>query len=198
MRCTALHPHRPGPTACALASPRRPLPPLPQPAPAGGYGDPSLFSWDAPCIIRHCSALRSFPTWGTSVEGWVKMDENQAPCFQCPADSLGFVCTFPVSYRHPTFQGEKSCFGCYGFSHCQPSCQHAVICISDLLGFPVPIAVVPLHGEGRGVCTTRKNKGEWGGEPASPGLWACNSSAAIRCLQNVAETLQGEKKKKIK
>lgn len=36
-----------------------------------------------------------------------------------------------------------------------------------------------------------------GRDSASPGLWACNSSAAIRCLQNVAETLQ-KKNKKIK
>lgn len=36
-----------------------------------------------------------------------------------------------------------------------------------------------------------------GRDLASPKLWACNSSAAIRCLQNVAETLQEKKKKKI-
>ena len=36
----------------------------------------------------------------------------------------------------------------------------------------------------------RKKIKQNGRDRASPRLWACNSSAAIRCLQNVAETLQ--------
>lgn len=118
----------------------------------------------------------------------------------CPADSLGFVCSSLVSEELPTFQRERACFGCCGLALCQPSFQHtgaaAGFCVPALLCFQMPMKFPPpiLHGGGLHTTKIQQN----GRNPASPGHRARNSPAAIRCLQNVAETLQGEKKKTIK
>lgn len=129
---------------------------------------------------------------------WIKTKFLASSEELCPADSSGFVCSSPVSEEFPTFQRERGCFGCCGFAPCQPSFQHtgaaAGFCTPALLCFQMPIKVPLQSFLGGGLCATKIQQS--GRNPASAGLWACNSPAAIRCLQNVAETLQGKGRKK--
>lgn len=147
----------------------------------------SLFPWDAPWIIHPCFAPWSFSTLGTSVKG----DGNEGKpgalfpvrsCVRLVAHRRGFVRPLPLPYGFPTFPWEQA----VGF----PSTSHHFsMLVPSLPAFASQVSpafpCAPLWGDQND--TKIKQRGKEG---------ACNSSAAIRGLQNVAETLQ-EKGKKI-
>lgn len=127
---------------------------------------------------------------------WIKSKFLSPSEELCAADGSGFVCSSPVSEELPNFQRERARFGCRGFALCQPSFRAAGFSIPALLCFQMPIKVPPPSFKGGFFHTTKIR--QHGRNPAFAGLWVCNSPAAMRCLQNVEETLQGKRKKKNK